>query len=322
MRICKVKIRDFRAVRDLELNFLGPDDKPLDLVLLAGPNGCGKTSVLEACLLAVGHKVALGRPAPAGYGVLLEIEHEGRKYIKRSGRILEPDSDNAWAHDKFEKTSVFYFSSWRAPKLVGSVGLSTGRGGRKPARTEDNTLWRLKQRLVNLQGVKGFEGYSQQGRNDPGRLFGRMDAIWEEFYPGANAHFSARPVMNTDDEKDEEVHFDLFLADRDHPDGVSVDDLSSGEIELLSMIGTFALQNPPFDIVFIDEPELHLHPAWHRSVMRALRKVAPSTQFICATHSVDLLDAAYSHERFTLLPDKDPRNPTEVAGQVNGGARQ
>ena len=306
MRICSVKIRDFRAVRELELSFLGPDNKPLDLVLLAGPNGCGKTSVLEACLLAVGHKVVLGRPAPAGYGVLLELEHEGKRYVKRSGRTLEPISDATWAHEKIEKTSVFYFSSWRAPKLVGSVGLSLGRG-KGPAHTEDNSLLRLKRRLVNLQGASGFKDWDRKEQNDPGRLFRRMDTIWEEFYPGAEARFSAKPVLNSEDEKDEDVRFDLFLADRDHPNGVSVDDLSSGEIELLSMIGTFALQNPPFDIVFIDEPELHLHPAWHRAIMRALRKIAPSTQFICATHSPDILDAAYGHERFTLLPDNDPR---------------
>ena len=49
-----LSIRDFRGIDQLELDFSGPDGQPNGLVVLAGPNGCGKTTVLEAALIGAG----------------------------------------------------------------------------------------------------------------------------------------------------------------------------------------------------------------------------------------------------------------------------
>ena len=52
--ITSLSIRDFRGIDRLELDFRGPDGHPNSLVVLAGPNGCGKTAVLEAALMLAG----------------------------------------------------------------------------------------------------------------------------------------------------------------------------------------------------------------------------------------------------------------------------
>jgi recombinational DNA repair ATPase RecF len=52
--ITSLTIRDFRGIASLDLDFRGPDGRPNSLVVLAGPNGCGKTAVLEAALFLVG----------------------------------------------------------------------------------------------------------------------------------------------------------------------------------------------------------------------------------------------------------------------------
>lgn len=49
-----LSIRDFRGIDRLELDFRGPDGHPNSLVVLGGPNGCGKTAVLEAALSLAG----------------------------------------------------------------------------------------------------------------------------------------------------------------------------------------------------------------------------------------------------------------------------
>jgi len=64
-----------------------------------------------------------------------------------------------------------------------------------------------------------------------------------------------------------DLRFDLVLKDRRRPNGVSVDDLSSGEIEALSMIGALIMARAGLDLMLVDEPELHLHPAWHRAIL-------------------------------------------------------
>jgi len=100
--------------------------------------------------------------------------------------------------------------------------------------------------------------------------------------------------------------FDLFLVGRSGG-RIPVDFLSSGELDVLSMIGNLAMNSYAHGIVFIDEPELHLHQSWHRVILKALRTMLPETQLICATHSPEILDSVFSYERFTLLDEADPR---------------
>ncbi|WP_295578496.1 AAA family ATPase [uncultured Lamprocystis sp.] len=53
MKITRIKIMNLRAIAELELDLTAGDNSPLDLVVLAGSNGCGKTSVSEHILDAV-----------------------------------------------------------------------------------------------------------------------------------------------------------------------------------------------------------------------------------------------------------------------------
>ena len=47
MKIEKVHIKNVKGIKDLELSFK-KDDKILDVIVLAGVNGSGKTTILEA----------------------------------------------------------------------------------------------------------------------------------------------------------------------------------------------------------------------------------------------------------------------------------
>lgn len=73
-------------------------------------------------------------------------------------------------------------------------------------------------------------------------------------------------------------------------------------------------------IVLIDELDLHLHPAWQRSVISDLRRVFPNLQFIVASHSPFLLQAAFEHGKvidmrtgeFALADDLSIEDLTET----------
>ena len=47
MKIEKVHIKNVKGIKDLELSFK-KDDKILDIIVLAGVNGSGKTTILES----------------------------------------------------------------------------------------------------------------------------------------------------------------------------------------------------------------------------------------------------------------------------------
>lgn len=88
----------------------------------------------------------------------------------------------------------------------------------------------------------------------------------------------------------------LRLEVRKGTEVLDIRQLSDGEKSLMAMIGDLArrmaLANPGrtdalagSGVVLIDEVELHLHPAWQRTVLPCLLKTFPNVQFLVTTHS-------------------------------------
>jgi hypothetical protein len=192
--ITSLSIRDFRGIAELDLDFCGPDGNPNGLVVLAGPNGCGKTAVLEAALLVVGgNEVVVGcqderaiRRGASHYA----IEVKGKK-----GDCLFFNRHQSSRPFTLENIIIplWYFSSWRAPQLPGPVDVTVGHLGRRPARSDENRLLNVKQRLVNAAAVELF----QKSLPSLGRYTALVQAIneaWSDFYPDAGHTFAVDVV--------------------------------------------------------------------------------------------------------------------------------
>ncbi|MCB9746222.1 MAG: ATP-binding protein [Alphaproteobacteria bacterium] len=165
----------------------------------------------------------------------------------------------------------------------------------------------MKQRIVDERARRAFVRLSRgDHQTRDAEWLQRLNAVWTAFHDDGS-------VLDADivDPEDDDSGFDLFVFDGDQR-RCSIDQLSSGELELLTMAGTLILQD--FDgLLLIDEPELHLHPEWQRGLLDALRAMAPEAQLILATHSSEIWDQVYSFERFFLAPPGDPRAaPDEV----------
>ncbi len=74
-------VENFRGIRSLELKFLDAFEDVSDIVVLAGPNGGGKTAILEACLLVLGHS-ALVRSSAAS-----SLVHAGAPYFQITAQV-------------------------------------------------------------------------------------------------------------------------------------------------------------------------------------------------------------------------------------------
>ena len=77
--------------------------------------------------------------------------------------------------------------------------------------------------------------------------------------------------------------------------------LSSGEQQMLSFLCYNAFYEN--SIIFIDEPELSLHPDWQRRLFPNLMKQQSSNQFIVATHS-PMIYSKYSDKEIILSSEK------------------
>ncbi len=65
--------------------------------------------------------------------------------------------------------------------------------------------------------------------------------------------------------------------------------LSSGEKQLLIILGQSLLQENSNHIYIADEPELSLHVEWQEKLVSSLKNVNPNSQIIFATHSPDIV---------------------------------
>ncbi|MEI8325508.1 MAG: AAA family ATPase [Betaproteobacteria bacterium] len=102
--------------------------------------------------------------------------------------------------------------------------------------------------------------------------------------------------------------------------------LSDGQRCMLAMVGDIAQKaaklNPQFGdkvlaktpgVVLIDELDLHLHPRWQRRVIADLRRTFPKIQFICTTHSPQLIGQVKSDE-VILLDESGSDHPPQSYG--------
>lgn len=116
-----------------------------------------------------------------------------------------------------------------------------------------------------------------------------------------------------------------------HKDGerVRVDQLSDGEKCLLALVGDLArrlsvanprVENPLLGhgVVLIDEIDLHLHPAWQRTVCDKLRKMFPNIQFIISTHSPQVLGEVEHEDIRCLYEDPERGQQTFVPDRSFG----
>lgn len=94
---------------------------------------------------------------------------------------------------------------------------------------------------------------------------------------------------------------------------IPFNELSDGQRGLVALIADIArrmcilnphmgkdvLQNTP-GVVIIDELDIHLHPAWQRNIVPALKQAFPKVQFIAASHSPQIIGSLKPEEVIVL----------------------
>ncbi len=103
--------------------------------------------------------------------------------------------------------------------------------------------------------------------------------------------------------------------------------LSDGQRTVLTLVGDIARRaitlNPHHQLqacaktvgmVLIDELDLHLHPRWQRRVIQDLRRTFPALQFVCTTHSPQLIGQAKADEIILLTSTGQAAQPSQSFG--------
>ncbi len=329
MRARRLTLQGFRGIEQLDLQ-LRPS-----LTVLVGVNGSGKTTILDAlALLMMAFQDRLKRDTKRWNFRLAPSDVNGQ--VQRAKLSLHAEVDSkplAWALEVrryFAQVSVEEEAaeiSQFADELVGrqeaNAGVSvplavyfpTNRAvldGPKLIRTT-HAFDQLTAYDNNLEDNSSnfrlfFEWFrdredleNEARRDDPSARDVQLEAVREavrSLLPDfEDLRIRRQPTLAMTVKKGQEV--------------LAVDQLSDGEKCLLALAGDLArrlsLAHPqapkPLDapaLVLIDEIELHLHPAWQRGVVAAMRRTFKGCQFIITTHSPQVLSEVHPEDIFLL----------------------
>ncbi len=321
MKLKSVEIENYRAIEQLKL--------PLDpsLTVLHGENGCGKTSVLSAVAVGLGHEDLLG-PFLDGFidfgaedwregagpprvlltrmdgtsverqavRSILEQEQHQQQMLAYQERISLKDSET----EQSELPICAFYGTERTVKGVPDWVLSP----RHPRSRRVPRLDALQEALVARTDFESLFAWfyfkedeelrEQKERRDFGYQLKELAAVRQ-------ALSSMLPAVSEPCIKMNPLRFVVSVRTEDRRLAKhSLDQLSGGYRLVLALAADLARRmaqgNPHLDdplateaIVLIDEVELHLHPAWQQRILGDLRRTFPNAQFIVSTHSPQVL---------------------------------
>ena len=318
-----LKLRNFKGIAELDLAL---DDS---LTLLAGVNGVGKTSVLQALLAAVTQAwwwkppsqyprfefpESTSRAGTTGAEIVLELDVPDQPPIELRFEVQErhlrlDGSHSRRLHQYYSDLQpplplVVYYEQNRVARSGSSwhgVSVST-----EVNRTSslDTTLSSPSEFKVWFFEKAADEAIEARERRNPDYVDPELEAVRKllEQLDGFTAIRSRKPPDSRDRI--------LFLV----KDGAEIpfDSLSGGEQAFFLLAADLArrlmLASPETSleeaqgIVCIDEIELHLHPAWQRKILKTLMNTFPSCQFVVSTHSPQVIGGVEARHVRLLTP--------------------
>ena len=323
LRPTALKLRNFKGIAELDLTL---DES---LTLLAGVNGVGKTSALQALVAALTHTwemrpphnwrpfefpESVARVGTTNAEVVLDLCAPDQspiivRFEVRDRRLNLDQERSSGLQSYFENTQlllplVVYYEQSRVARPDSSwrnVSISSNENRATSLQTTVSSPREFKAWFFEKEADEGQETRERQNLMyaDP-----ELDAVRRLLRPldGVTAIRSRKPP-----DRSERT---LFLV-KDGAD-VPFDSLSGGEQAFFLLAADLArrlmLESPdmPMDeapgIVCIDEIELHLHPAWQKRILRTLTGTFPACQFIVSTHSPQVIGGVEAHHVRLLEP--------------------
>ena len=323
LRPTALKLRNFKGIADLDLTL---DES---LTLLAGVNGVGKTSVLQALLAAVTQawsalppnnyprfrfSESVTRAGATGAEVLLELGVPDQSPIplrlEVQERRLHPDPSQFRRLrrycEKFQPPLplVVYYEQNRASVSDSNwrdVSVSSKENQASSLHTTTSSPSEFKAWFFEKEADEGLETRERQNLEYADPELATVRGLLKQL-----DRFTAVRSRKPPESGERTLYLEKDGAD------IPFDSLSGGEQAFFLLAADLArrlmLESPgtPISeapgIVCIDEIELHLHPAWQKRILRTLMDTFPACQFIVSTHSPQVIGGVEAHHVRLLEP--------------------
>jgi len=302
MKIKNLHIKEFKGLRDISINF-EKNDEPLDLVVLAGSNGSGKTRVLESILKYFQDNLNYKQNnIEAG----IFYEEKEKNCISNVGDFFDGLENFSYRevnnplHEKYieikKKLDIL-------PKII---YVPTEINFQKMNVASTTLVQEYKFiNIVNTNLIKDIPSYiatkmiSAMLKNKNEKVGDVQKKVFDEI----NEIFENLSInVKVEDISQDGRNITLFT--NSSGDEFDINELSSGEKQLFLRTLAIKMLNPENSIILIDEPELSLHPKWQQRIVDVYRKIGKNNQIIIATHSPHILGSVRK-ENIMLLDKND-----------------
>lgn len=297
-KIRKIKFQEHPILKNLELDFRGRNGKAVDTVIFAGENGAGKSNIINELYKIASHTVS----SPLS----VEIENDDRIFTitytlkERTGAnpiiyandgqgmnvyIYSDSLKNRYPFNGIFSDVDINFHSDKVSNVT-SLTLDAEQNSRRSA---NNLPTQIKQLLIDIQALDDAD-LSRAARKNPEKP--TCDLGINERMPRFTTAFNRMFETLTYKQVENKDGYKAILFEKNGID-IPIDDLSSGEKQIVYR-GCFLLKdvnamNGAF--VFIDEPEISLHPKWQMKIMDYYKEIftnengIQTSQIFAVTHS-------------------------------------
>ena len=306
MKIKNLHIKEFKGLRDISINFEN-NNKVLNLAVLAGTNGTGKTRVLESILEYFQDYI---------YHNYKRNSNKIEMYFEEKEKICRDNVGNEM--ELYAGLKEFSYNETNNPRnekhikikkeldiLPKVIYVPTEINFQKMDIAITNLVQKYEfLNIVNTNLIKDIPSYiatkmiSEMFKNKNEKVEDIQRKVFDEI----NEIFENLNI----DVKVEDISQDgrnITLFTNSSGDEFDINELSSGEKQLFLRTLAIKMLNPENSIILIDEPELSLHPKWQQRIVDVYRKIGKNNQIIIATHSPHILGSV-KKENIMLL-DKD-----------------
>lgn len=290
MRIKKIRLKNgYKRFRDLTID-LG--DAPSRIIALVGPNGCGKSSVLDGLLFHANAYLRLGNSGDRGYEYYSMDGVAGYDYSNVEIEFVEGKYDFVREQkQKAGKPNTIF--SFRSPYRYNSIlKISETRA------TEEITK--------NNYGASDASSLDAKMEENYRRLFAKFNSYRDDndVKPSearskiiGDLNLSFRRCLDLEISglgNVEAGQGTLYFRKPDHTKEFEFNVLSSGEKEVVDILLDLYLRKDEYsDTVFmLDEPELHINTSIQKNLLLEIdRLVGDNCQIWLTTHSIGFLRA-------------------------------
>lgn len=327
-KIKSVRFNGHPILGNLFLDFCDKAGRPVDTVILAGENGTGKSTVLEVLYSLMTRENLVS----AGKSIEVDLDEDG--YTKHLEYRVEETGNSLglflYDTDKIRRLAYSPEVASRYPtsaifsdvdinftaspsSSVTSMALDQEKGSR---RSTSNLASQVNQLIVDVQALDDADiAHAARANPDSPARDLICDTRMKRFETAFGRVFDDIEYDRVDTRNGRKI-----VVFKKKGKDVPLDNFSSGEKQIVYR-GCFLLKDANAlegAFVFIDEPEISLHPSWQKRILNYYRSIftrsdgMQTSQLFVATHSPFIIHSDYRRDDKVVVLHRNDRGEIEV----------